>query len=118
MKSPEESAILEEVEEEDLDGLWSAPILRAMKELVASGTLSAERLFDRLSSEDVRNQLTRILMEPSPLAPRQNPRDCFDQLRKERLQRELKRLRGETPIPNDNQLAELNSLARRIEMLK
>ena len=38
--------------------------------------------------------------------------------RKERLQRELKRLRGETPIPNDNQLAELNSLARRIEMLK
>jgi hypothetical protein len=56
-------------------------------------------------------------MEPSPLAPRQNPRDCFDQLRKERLQRELKRLR-ETPIPNDNQLAELNSLARRIEMLK
>jgi hypothetical protein len=57
-------------------------------------------------------------MEPSPLAPRQNPRDCFDQLRKERLQRELKRLRGETPIPNDNQLAELNSLARRIEMLK
>jgi hypothetical protein len=89
-----------------------------MKEIVASGPLVAERLFDRISSDDVRNQLTRILMEPSPLAPRQNPRDCFDQLRRERLERELKRLRGQMQIPNDNQLAELNSLARRIEMLK
>jgi DNA primase len=116
--TPEESAILEEIEEEDLEGLRTAPILRAMKEIVASGPLVAERLFDRISSDDVRNQLTRILMEPSPLAPRQNPRDCFDQLRRERLERELKRLRGQMQIPNDNQLAELNSLARRIEMLK
>jgi DNA primase len=118
ISTPEESGILAEIEEEDLEGLRTAPILRAMKELVASGTLSAERIFDRLSSEDVRNQLSRILTEPSPLAPRQNPRDCFDQLRKARLERELKRLRGQTQIPNDSQLAELNSLARRIEMLK
>jgi DNA primase len=118
ISTPEESGILAEIEEEDLEGLRTAPILRAMKELVASGTLTAERIFDRLSSEDVRNQLSRILTEPSPLAPRQNPRDCFDQLRKARLERELKRLRGQTQIPNDSQLAELNSLARRIEMLK
>jgi DNA primase len=118
MTSPEESAILEEIEEEDLEGLRTAPILRAMKELAATGPLLAERLLDRLSSEDARNQLTRILMEPSPLAPRQSPRDCFDQLRKERLERELKRLRGQSPVPNDHQLAEITSLARRIEMLK
>jgi DNA primase len=118
MKSPEESAILEEIEEEDLEGLWTAPILRAMKELVVSETLTAERLFDRLSSEDVRNQLTRILMEPSPLPARQTPRDCFDKLRQERLQRELKRPQGQTETLNDQQLAERMSLARRIEMLK
>lgn len=118
ISTPEESGILEEIEEEDLEGLRTAPIFRAMKEIVASGPLIADRLFERLSSDDVRNQLTRILMEPSPLAPRQNPRDCFDQLRRERLERELKRLRGGLQIPNDSQLAELNSLARRIEMLK
>jgi DNA primase len=118
ISTPEESGILEEIEEEDLEGLRTAAILRAMKELVASGPLVAERLFDRLSSDEVRNQLTRILTEPSPLAPRQNPRDCFDQLRKERLERELKRLRGQAQIPNDSQLAELTALARRIEMLK
>src|SRR3990172_6816165 len=118
MKSPEESAILEEIEEEDLEGLWTAPILRAMKELVVSGALTAERLLDRLSSEDVRNQLTRILMEPSPLPAPQTPRDCFDKLRQERLQRELKRPQGQTETLNDQQLAERMSLARRIEMLK
>jgi hypothetical protein len=89
-----------------------------MKELVASGTLSADRLFDRLLSEDVRNQLTRILMEPSPLHSRQTPRDCFDKLRQERLQRELKRPRGQNETLNDQQLAERMSLARRIETLK
>ncbi len=116
ISSPEESPILEEMEEEDLEGLRTAPILRAMKELAASGPLQAERLFDRLSSEDVRNQLTRILTEPSPLPPRQNARDCFDKLRQERLQREQKRRRPDALT--DQQLAELNSLARRIEMLK
>jgi hypothetical protein len=116
--SPEESSILGEIEEEDLEGLRTAPILRAMKELAVEGALIAERILDRLPSEDVKNQLTRILTEPSPLAPRQNPRDCFDQLRRERLERELKRLRSRTPIPNDNQLAEINSLARLIETLK
>ena len=114
--SPEESSLLEEIEEEDLEGLRTAPILRAMKELAASGPLLTERLFDRLSSEDVKNQLSRILTEPSPLAPRQNARDCFDKLRQERLQREQKRSRPDALT--DQQLAELNSLARRIEMLK
>jgi DNA primase len=118
ISSPEESSILEEIEEEDLEGLRTAPILRAMKELAVSGPLAAERILDRLSSDDVRSQLTRILADPSPLAPRQHPRHCFDQLRRERLERELKRLRSRTPLPNDNQLAEINSLARRIETLK
>jgi DNA primase len=114
--SPEDSSLLEEIEEADLEGLSTAPILRAMKELLASGPLRAERLFDRLSSEEAKNQLTRILTEPSPLAPRQNARDCFDKLRQERLTREQKRRRPDALT--DQQLAELNSLARRIEMLK
>jgi DNA primase len=114
--SPEDTSILEEVEEEDLEGLRTAPILRAMKELAATGTLTAERLLDRLAPDDARNQFTRILMEPSPLHPRQNARDCFDTLRKERLEREQKRPRPHALT--DQQLAELNSLARRIHMLK
>jgi hypothetical protein len=114
--SPEESPILAEIEEEDLEGLRTAPILKAMKELAAKGPLLAERLFDRLESDDVKSQLTRILTEPSPLPPRQNARDCFDKLRQERLQREQKRPRPDAMT--DQQLAELNSLARRIDMLK
>jgi DNA primase len=114
--SPEEASLLGEIEEGDLEGLRTAPILRAMQELAATGPLVTERLFDRLSSEDLKNQLTRILTEPSPLAPRQNARDCFDKLRQERLQREQKRIRPDAMT--DQQLAELNSLARRIEMLK
>jgi DNA primase len=114
--SPEETSLLAEIEEEDLEGLRTAPILRAMKELAAMGPLVTERLLDRLSSDDLKSQLTRILTEPSPLAPRQNARDCFDKLRQERLQREQKRPRE--GAMTDQQLAELNSLARRIEMLK
>ncbi|MGH9335232.1 MAG: toprim domain-containing protein, partial [Vicinamibacteria bacterium] len=116
--NPEQSAILDEIEEEDLEGLNTAPIVSAMKEMSASGTLTAERVLDRLPSDDLKNQLTRILMEPSPLAARQSPRDCFDTLRRERLERELRRPRGETHIANDHQLAEKVSLARRIDMLK
>lgn len=115
--NPEQSGLLEEIEEEDLEDLLTAPILRAMKEVAASEPLSVERLMDRLPSDDVRNQLTRILMEPSPLGPRQSPRDCLDGLRRERWQRELSRLRARLAegADNDRLIAEINSLARRIE---
>ncbi len=116
ISSPEDSSILGEIEEEDLEGLRTAPILRAMKELVASGPLAADRLLDRLTSDDVRSQLTGILTYEPPLGPRQTARDCFEKLRQERLQRELKRPRAEALT--NRQLAELNSLARRIETLK
>ncbi len=115
--NPEQSGLLEEIEEEDLEDLFTAPILRAMKEVAASEPLTAERLMDRLLSDEVRNQLTRILMEPCPLGPRQSPRDCLDGLRRERWQRQLSRLRARLAKgADDNKLiAEINSLARRIE---
>jgi hypothetical protein len=119
LSSPKESAILDEIEEEDLEGLRTAPILRAMKEENSLGTLSTEKLLDRLSPDALTTELTRILSEPSPLGPRQSARDCLNGLRKERWQRQLSRLRAkQDPDADDNQiLAEINSLARRIETL-
>lgn len=121
MTTPEQCGLLDEIAEEDLEDLFTAPILRAMKEAAASGPLTAEGLMDRLSSDDFRNQLTRILMEPSPLGPRQSPRDCLDGLRRERWQRQLSRLRArladrtDDGADDDRLIAEINSLARRIE---
>jgi len=119
LSSPESSAILDEIEEEDLEGLATAPIVRAMKEEKLSGTLSTERLLDRLEPDAARNQLTRIMTEPSPLGPRQSARDCLNGLRKERLQRRLSRLRAQLAqgADDDNLTAEILSLARRIETL-
>lgn len=119
LSSRESSAILDEIEEEDLEGLATAPILRAMKEEKVSGTLSTERLLDRLEPDARRNQLTRIMTEPSPLGPRQSARDCLNGLRKERLQRRLSRLRAQLAqgADDDNLTAEILSLARRIETL-
>lgn len=115
----EASAILDEIEEEDLEGLATAPILVAMREVAASGTLTTDRLLDRLPSDQTRRQLTRILMEPSPLGPRQSARDCLDGLRRERWQKQLSRLRARLRegSDDDNLIAEINSLARRIESL-
>ena len=47
--TPEESGILDEIEEEDMEGLRTAPILSAMKEVRTSGPLTAERILDRLA---------------------------------------------------------------------
>lgn len=115
----EASSILGEIEEEDLEGLATAPILIAMRDVAASGTLNTERLMDRLASDTERKQLTRILMEPSPLGPRQSARDCLDGLRRERWQKELSRLRARlrNSSDDDNLIAEINDLARRIESL-
>jgi len=119
LSGPEGSAILDEIEEEDLEGLRTAPILRLMREEKASGTLGTERLLDRLSPDALKTQLTRIMTEPSPLGPRQNARDCLNGLRKERLKRQLARLRTRLAqgTDDDNLTAEILSLARRIESL-
>ena len=119
LTSPKGSSVLDEVEDEDLEGLATAPILRAMKEVADSSELTTERLLDRLESDTLKKQLTRIVMEPSPLGPRQNPRDCLNGLRKERWQRQLSRLRAELArgADDDNLTAEILSLARRIETL-
>ena len=119
LSSPEDSAVLDEIEEEDLEGLATAPIVRAMKEEKSTGTLSTERLLDRLEPDALRKQLTRIMTEPSPLGPRQSSRDCLNGLRKERWQRRLSRLRAQLAqgADDDNLTAEILSLARRIETL-
>ena len=119
LSGPSNFAILDEIEEEDLEGLATARILRAMKEEKQAGTLSTERLLDRLSPDALRAQLTRILSEPSPLGPRQSARDCLNGLRKERWQRQLSRLRAKLSAgaDDDNLTAEILSLARRIETL-
>ena len=119
LSSPEDYAILDEIEEEDLEGLATAPIVRAMKEEKITGTLSTDRLLDRLEPDALKNQLTRIMTEPSPLGPRQSSRDCLNGLRRERLQRQLSRLRGQLAQreDDDNLTAEILSLARRIETL-
>ena len=119
LTSPESMEILDEIEDEDLDGLRTAPILRMMKQERASGELSTERLLERLAPQELDRQLTRILTEPSPLGPRQSARDCLNGLRKERLQKRLSHLRAELKrgVDNDNLTAEILSLARRIESL-
>jgi len=119
LSSPEDCAILDEIEDEDLEGLATAPIVRAMKEEKATGTLSTEKLLDRLEPDALRKQLTRIMTEPSPLGPRQSARDCLNGLRKERWQRRLSRLRAQLAqgADDDNLTAEILSLARRIETL-
>ena len=110
-------ALLDELEEDDLNELATASILRAMKKLVASESLSTERVLDRLDSEAERNMLTRIALEPSPLGPRQSPRDCVNRLREQRWRRQLSRLRAKLAqgVDDDNITAEIQSLARRIE---
>jgi len=119
LSSPEDSAILDELEEEDLEGLATAPILRMMKEQKKTDELSSEALLDRLSPDALRTQMTRILSEPSPLGPRQSARDCLNGLRKERWKRKLSRLRAKlaSGADDDNLTAEILSLARRIETL-
>jgi len=110
-------ALLADLEEEDLQELATAPILRAMKDLVTSDSLSTERLLGRLVAETERNLLTRIALEPSPLGPRQSPRDCLNRLREQRWRRQLSRLRAKLAqgVDVDNVTAEIQSLARRIE---
>ena len=102
-----------------MEGLRTAPILRAMKEEKLLGTLKTEKLLDKFSLDTLRTELTRILSEPSPLGPRQSARDCLNGLRKERWQKQLSRLRAKQAHDTDDNLllAEINSLARRIETL-
>ncbi len=118
LQSPEDAAaLLDELEEEDLSELVTASILRVMKKMVASESLSTERVLDRLNAEAERNMLTRIALEPSPLGPRQSPRDCMNRLREQRWRRQLSRLRAKLAqgADDDNITAEIQSLARRIE---
>jgi DNA primase len=118
LHSPEDApALLDEMNEEDLTELATASILRAMKEVVVSESLSTERVLDRLTAEAERNMLTRIALEPSPLGPRQSPRDCLNRLREQRWRRQLSRLRAKLAqgVDDDNITAEIQSLARRIE---
>jgi len=123
LSSPTDSAILEEIEDEDLEGLATAPIVKAMKEQRATAaeteTLSIEKLLDRLGPDALKKQLTRIMTEPSPLGPGQSARDCLNGLRKERLKRRLSRLRAQLAkgADDDNLTAEILTLARRIETL-
>ncbi|HXV63784.1 MAG TPA: DNA primase [Vicinamibacteria bacterium] len=119
VSTEQETAVLDELEDADIEGLATASILKAMKEVAASGELTSKRLMDRLESEAAKNQLTAILMEPSPLGPRQSPRDCLNGLRRDRLKRELSRLRRKLAhaADDDNLTAEILSLARRIETL-
>ena len=78
---PEAQSLLAEIGEEDLEDLVTAPILKAMKEISDSEKLSTETVMKRLSTEQDLNLLTRIALEPSPLGPRQSPRDCLNRLR-------------------------------------
>jgi len=118
LQSPEDApGVLDDVEEEDLEGLATAPILKAMKEVLASDALSTDRVLHRLAGEAEKNLLTRIALEPAPLGPRQSPRDCLNRLREQRWRRQLSRLRAKLAqgIDDDNLTAEIQSLARRIE---
>ena len=120
LQTPEEARVLlAEIEEEDFEALVTASILRAMKELLSSGDLSLERILDRLSADADRNLLTRIVLEPSPLGPRQSPRDCLNRLREQRWRQKISRLRTRLGQgSNDDEIAaEIQSLARRIETL-
>jgi len=118
LHSPDDApALLSDVGEEDLKELATAPILKAMKEVLVSEGISTERVLDRLTGEAERNLLTRIALEPAPLGPRQSPRDCLNRLREQRWRRQLSRLRAKLAqgMDDDNVTAEIQSLARRIE---
>ncbi len=93
--------------------------MKAMKEVAASGELSTERVLERLPNEKDRNLLTRIALEPSPLGPRQSPRDCLNRLREQRWRRQISRLRAKLAQgAEDEKIAvEIQALARRIETL-
>ncbi|MFQ5793184.1 MAG: hypothetical protein ACE5JI_22155, partial [Acidobacteriota bacterium] len=124
LHAPTEAAgFLADIQEEDLVDLPTAPIVRAMKEVVAKEKLTAGRVLDRLSTEADRSLLTRIALEPSPLGPRQSPRDCLNRLREQRWRRELSRLRARQRVrlaeggDDENITAEIQALSRRIETL-
>ena len=112
-------ALLSEMDDEDMQGLVTEPILKAIKEISKTGDLSTDTVMQRLSADQDRNLLTRIALEPSPLGPRQSPRDCLNRLREQRWRRQLSRLRtrlarGEE---DDSIAREIQALARRIETL-
>lgn len=111
--------LLKEIDEEDLRDLLTAPILKAMKEVSGSATISMETVMQRLPADKDRNLLTRIALEPSPLGPRQSPRDCLNRLREQRWRRELSRLRAKVAQGDDDDsiTKEIQALARRIETL-
>ena len=113
------NALLDEMDDEDMKGLITEPILKAIKEISKTGDLSTDTVMQRLSADQDRNLLTRIALEPSPLGPRQSPRDCLNRLREQRWRRQLSRLRtrlarGEE---DDSIAREIQALARRIETL-
>jgi DNA primase len=111
--------LLSEIDEEDLSDLLTAPILKAMKEVASSAELSTENVMEKLSAEQDRNLMTRIALEPSPLGPRQSPRDCLNRLREQRWRRQLSRLRTRLAqgLEDEAITAEIQTLARRIETL-
>jgi DNA primase len=91
--APEETiAVLEALDEEDLTGLATAAVLRAMREAAKTGGISTDRVLGRLTHPADRRILTTLAARPDPVNPRQSPRDCFNSLRRERLKRELGRL--------------------------
>jgi DNA primase len=116
---PDAQELLSEIDEEDLGDLLTAPILKAMKEVVSSDELSTERVMEKLSADRDRNLMTRIVLEPSPLGPRQSPRDCLNRLREQRWRQQLSRLRARLAqgLEDETIAAEMQALARRIETL-
>jgi DNA primase len=116
---PESKELLNDLDDEDLQGLVTAPILKAIRETSHAGNLSTEAVMQKLSADRDRNLLTQIALEPSPLGPRQSPRDCLNRLREQRWRRQLSLLqarlaRGEE---DDSIAQEILSLARRIDSL-
>ncbi len=116
---PDSNELLNEMDDEDLEGLVTAPILKAIKETSQAGNLSTDTVMQRLSGDGDRNLLTRIALEPSPLGPRQSPRDCLNRLREQRWRRQLSRLRARFAHgeENDSITQEIQTLARRIDSL-
>ena len=119
LSSSDNYTVLDEIKEQDLEGLTTAPILRIMKKQKNSGELTTERLLDQLKPDELRKQFTRILTDPSPLSPRQSALDCLNGLRKERLKLQLSQLRAKLSlgVDEDKLTAEILSLARQIETL-
>jgi hypothetical protein len=105
--------------DEDFTELVTTPILKAIQEVITSEELTTDRVMAQLSAEKDRNMLTRIALEPSPLSQRQNPRDCLNKLRQERLRRQLTQLRAKLArgFGDDSIAAQIQTLARRIENL-